>query len=155
MQFISSSIALMLHFPLWFFSEAPDLFYELIGNLDPEFSKITGSGISTIFLIIFVNLTYYGQIVAAFYIMKHVTTLTYSICNIVKRVVQLLCSILFFHNYIAALNWVGIGLALFGATVYNILKLMETLHKRKNHSSKVWQFFVVIHEPPILLFCKK
>lgn len=52
-----------------------------------------------------------------------ISPLTFSVGNTMKRVAVIASSVIFFKNYVSALNWVGTGLAILGAYLYSNSKI--------------------------------
>ena len=51
-----------------------------------------------------------------------VSPVTFSVGNTMKRVAVVVSSVLFFKNPVAALNWIGSGIAIFGTFLYSLAK---------------------------------
>lgn len=51
-----------------------------------------------------------------------VSPVTFSVGNTMKRVAVVVSSVLFFKNPVAALNWIGSGVAIFGTFLYSLAK---------------------------------
>eukprot|EP00026_Physarum_polycephalum_P012282 Phypoly_transcript_12575.p1 GENE.Phypoly_transcript_12575~~Phypoly_transcript_12575.p1 ORF type:complete len:324 (-),score=41.45 Phypoly_transcript_12575:16-987(-) len=117
LQFSSSSIALFFQLPVC-------IYYEGVWPLlDVLFLKIDSQ---SLFAIILACTAFYGQVIMAFLVMNKVTNLTYSVCNILKRVIQLIFAVLVFQNQISFSNAAGMLLAMFGISLYTIVRSMKS-----------------------------
>ena len=55
-------------------------------------------------------------------VMARVTNLTYSVCNILKRVIQLIFAVLVFKNQVSFSNALGMLLAMLGISLYTFVR---------------------------------
>jgi len=120
LQFLSSFIALMVQLPIC-------IYYESAPLSDIIFLKMDTS---TIIVIALACTAFYGQVIMAFTVMNQVTNLTYSVANIVKRIAQLLCAVMFFGNTIVTQNAIGMAMAMFGVACYTLVRLRHRHHPR-------------------------
>lgn len=105
--YILARLSLAFYFPLWLI-------------LDFNLHKADAS---TVLLLLMDGLVSFLQNVLAFSFLNLVTPLTYSVANASKRLFIISLSILIFRNHISFLNFVGIGLAIFGVFLYNTAKI--------------------------------
>jgi len=113
LQFLSSTIALIFQFPVCIYND----------GLEPLLSVLFFSiDFTALFMIVLACLAFYGQVLMAFMVMNKVTNLTYSVANILKRIIQLLVAVLVFQNPISKWNGLGMLLAMFGVSLYTFVR---------------------------------
>ena len=121
MLFFSSLTSFILMTPIWYYSE-PDAF-EVISGSDDMY---------LIIWYLFLNGTFHFiQNVVAFIILSMVSTVTYSIGSLFKRVVVIVASIIWFGQEVHATQYFGIMLTFVGLYWYNSAKStpIHPLHK--------------------------
>eukprot|EP01121_Diplochlamys_sp_Union-15-3_P013011 TRINITY_DN3974_c0_g1_i1.p1 TRINITY_DN3974_c0_g1~~TRINITY_DN3974_c0_g1_i1.p1 ORF type:complete len:312 (-),score=12.81 TRINITY_DN3974_c0_g1_i1:36-971(-) len=72
------------------------------------------------------SICYFGQVLSAFILLGWVSTLTYSVISVSKRVFVITASILYFGNAVTITNVVGTTLAISGVFYYSYAKVRET-----------------------------
>eukprot|EP01120_Amphizonella_sp_Union-15-10_P010731 TRINITY_DN4397_c0_g1_i1.p1 TRINITY_DN4397_c0_g1~~TRINITY_DN4397_c0_g1_i1.p1 ORF type:complete len:354 (+),score=36.24 TRINITY_DN4397_c0_g1_i1:99-1064(+) len=127
LQVYATFVALVIQFFIWFIFEGYSLIFY---GIDPS---LTGDLNLKFFIIWFISCScYYTQLMLAFSVMAEVTPLSYSILNIVKRIVAVLVAIQGGDQNLKEIHFVGIALAMIGASAYNILKTPELMQRLKN-----------------------
>jgi len=116
LQFLSSSIALIFQLPVCIYNEG------LWPLLDVLLLRIDSS---TLFIIVLACSAFYGQVLFAFSVMNKVTNLTYSVANILKRIIQLLFAVIIFNNTITISNAMGMALAMLGVSLYSFVRSIK------------------------------
>lgn len=119
MLFYSSLISYILMTPIWYFSEGHS-----ISDSIPSFQTI---------LLFFLNgVSHFLQNVFAFSILSQVSPVTYSIASLIKRIVVIVVSIVWFGQSVSILQGFGIFLTVIGLLMYQNAKRMGGLEKRRD-----------------------
>ena len=126
MLLYSSSTSFVLMSPLWLWSEGYDILFGVTLLSSPGEDVVTGSNWPTfpVFLLFILNgLTHFSQNVFAFSILSLVTPVTYSIASLVKRIVVIVVSMIWFGQHVTTAQGVGIILTFAGLWMYQGAKM--------------------------------
>lgn len=127
-----SSLAFVFTFPLWFFSEGMALGHDYLNQEGKFFTPdittssdaVTQTAFSTSYLLfcfLLNGLSHFLQNLLAFQVLGMVSPVTYSVASLVKRIVVVTFSIVWFGQRVNALQGWGIMLTFFGLYLYDKL----------------------------------
>lgn len=137
---VLAQMAAVLLFPLWFVLDLPKILVHPIVTAQ-QFTW------PVVCMIVVDGFFHFLQNVLAFELMKMVSSLTYSVVSVSKRIMIITSSVLYLQNNINPLNIIGITMSISGVFFYNKVKLDERnaqlLPKTKrdmnrNVSSSLW-----------------
>ncbi|RUO95972.1 triose-phosphate transporter family-domain-containing protein [Jimgerdemannia flammicorona] len=119
MLFLSSSMAFVLMFPLWLYSDGMGLL-----GLSPHAPSAASAGLTSTVVAYFVlnGSTHFTQNIFAFNLLAMTSPVTYSIASLVKRIFVIVASIIWFGQQVSGVQWVGIILTFFGLWMYQSAK---------------------------------
>lgn len=149
-----SSLAFIFTFPLWLFSEGHTLGSDFANGTGKLFgpAAVTEDGTpietavfsaSYLLLCFLMNgLSHFLQNLFAFQVLGMVSPVTYSVASLVKRIVVVTFSILWFGQRVNALQGWGILLTFFGLYLYD--RLGGDTHKQRKYAT------VSLHQQPSL-----
>lgn len=156
-----SSVAFLFTFPIWLFSEGLTLGHDYINQqgkfFTPDINSLsvdqaTGLTVSnpeadfgTMYLLLcffFNGLSHFLQNIIAFQVLGMVSPVTYSVASLVKRIVVVTFSILWFGQRVNALQGWGILLTFFGLYLYD--KLGGDSNKQRKYTNVTLQ-----HQPTL------
>lgn len=140
-----SSLAFIFTFPIWIFSEGVTLgsdYFNQTGKYfgvpdltDPvaaaEVIVTSSSGVSLIVYFVLNGLSHFLQNLLAFQVLGMVSPVTYSVASLVKRIVVVSFSIVWFGQKVDALQGWGILLTFFGLYLYDRLGGDKHKNQRK------------------------
>lgn len=119
MLFLSSSMAFVLMFPLWLYSDG----FDLLGTSAHSSSAATAGLTSTVITYFFLNgSSHFTQNIFAFNLLAMTSPVTYSIASLVKRIFVIVASIVWFGQQVSGVQWVGIVLTFLGLWMYQSAK---------------------------------
>ncbi|KAG0229221.1 suppressor of loss of ypt1 [Actinomortierella wolfii] len=119
--FYSSTMAAICMVPMWLYAEG-------FGLLFPEeasaFHHASGhSGTMGIAWLLFLNgVSHYFQNIFAFSVLSLTSPVTYSIASLIKRIVVIVASIVYFRQTLGFTQWTGVCLTFWGLWLYNSAK---------------------------------
>lgn len=148
-----SSLAFIFTFPIWLFSEGLTLGDDYMNQSGRFFNSVvtaagsssptsasgvvaTGAAFSTSYLLISFlmnGLSHFLQNILAFQVLGMVSPVTYSVASLVKRIVVVTFSILWFGQRVNALQGWGILLTFFGLYLYD--RLGGDTHKQRKYAN--------------------
>ncbi|KAF9104571.1 suppressor of loss of ypt1 [Mortierella sp. AM989] len=118
--FYSSTLAGVSMIPMWLYVEGSTLMF----SEDP-LGKASGSGgtWSVISWLLFLNgVSHFFQNFLAFSVLALTSPVTYSIASLIKRIIVIVASIIYFHQTLGATQWTGVGMTFWGLWMYNSAK---------------------------------
>ncbi|KAF9201180.1 suppressor of loss of ypt1 [Haplosporangium sp. Z 27] len=118
--FYSSTLAAVCMIPMWFYAEGTTLMF----SEDP-LGKASGSAgtWSVILWLLFLNgVSHFFQNFLAFSVLALTSPVTYSIASLIKRIVVIVASIIYFHQTLGMTQWTGVCLTFWGLWMYNSAK---------------------------------
>ncbi|KAG0019287.1 suppressor of loss of ypt1 [Entomortierella chlamydospora] len=118
--FYSSTLAAVCMIPMWFYAEG----YTLVFSEDPlgKNSGSTGTW-SVISWLLFLNgVSHFFQNFLAFSVLALTSPVTYSIASLIKRIIVIIASIVYFHQTLGITQWTGVCLTFWGLWMYNSAK---------------------------------
>ncbi|KAJ3175765.1 suppressor of loss of ypt1 [Geranomyces variabilis] len=107
--FYSSGLAFLGMGPLWAYSDARALF-----SFDPSDTQLH----QLVILFLLNGLSHFFQNVLAFHLLSLVSPVTYSVASLIKRIVVICASIVWFGQAVDARQGFGIAMTFFGLWVY-------------------------------------
>ncbi|KAF9352981.1 suppressor of loss of ypt1 [Mortierella sp. AD094] len=118
--FYSSTLAAVCMIPMWFYAEGSTLIF----SEDP-LGKSSGSAgtWSVISWLLFLNgVSHFFQNFLAFSVLALTSPVTYSIASLIKRIIVIVASIIYFHQTLGITQWTGVCLTFWGLWMYNSAK---------------------------------
>lgn len=118
--FYSATLAAICMIPMWLYVEG----WTLMFSEDP-LGKASGStgDWSAISWLLFLNGTsHFFQNFLAFSILALTSPVTYSVASLIKRIVVIVASIVYFHQTLGATQWTGVCMTFWGLWMYNSAK---------------------------------
>ncbi|KAG0304514.1 suppressor of loss of ypt1 [Dissophora globulifera] len=118
--FYSSTLAAICMIPMWFYVEGSTLMF----SEDPLGTESGSTGTwSVISWLLFLNgVSHFFQNFLAFSVLALTSPVTYSIASLVKRIVVIVASIIYFHQTLGATQWTGVCMTFWGLWMYNSAK---------------------------------
>ncbi|KAF9179993.1 suppressor of loss of ypt1 [Haplosporangium sp. Z 767] len=120
--FYSSTMAAICMIPIWLYAEG-------LGLMFPDESAahhVTGghgSGFWAASWLLFLNgVSHFFQNIFAFSVLALTSPVTYSIASLIKRIVVIVASIVYFHQTLGVTQWTGVCLTFWGLWLYNSAK---------------------------------
>jgi len=126
-QFYLSTVSAILLFPLCIFWEVLPFLQDNTKNLD--LVQIAG-------MLLVNSCSYWIQNVLAFALVSKITTLTYAIAGVTKRIILITSSVLYFGNPVNWLNGIGIALSVSGVGLYHASKYLERSKKLQHFNDE-------------------
>ncbi|KAF9914314.1 suppressor of loss of ypt1 [Lobosporangium transversale] len=118
--FYSSTLAAVCMIPMWLYTEG----WTLIFSEDPlkHSSGSTGTWSVILWLLFLNGVSHFFQNFLAFSVLALTSPVTYSIASLVKRIVVIVASIIYFHQTLGITQWTGVCLTFWGLWMYNSAK---------------------------------
>ncbi|KAF9206579.1 suppressor of loss of ypt1 [Haplosporangium sp. Z 27] len=120
--FYSSTMAAICMVPIWLYAEG-------MGLMFPDESGVYhhasghNAGFWAISWLLFLNgVSHFFQNIFAFSVLALTSPVTYSIASLVKRIVVIVASIIYFHQTLGTTQWTGVCLTFWGLWLYNSAK---------------------------------
>ncbi|KAI8449646.1 triose-phosphate transporter family-domain-containing protein, partial [Phakopsora pachyrhizi] len=119
--FYSSAMAFLLMIPIWIWVDSRALLFSSESiDLVPSSSEHNPTGLSVYFIIN--GTVHFAQCILAFTILSQTSPVTYSIASLIKRVVVIAMSIVWFNQKVSSLQFFGMILTFLGLYIYNRTK---------------------------------
>ena len=115
---VLAQLAALFLFPLWLLHDLPQILVHPIVTAQQFTWPVIG-------MIIVDGFFHFIQNVLAFALMKMVSSLTYSVINVSKRIMIISSSVMYLQNNVSTLNVIGMSMSIFGVFFYNKVKLDE------------------------------
>lgn len=145
MLLYSSTISFTLMTPIWFWSEGHQILFashdhehhQPIEHDDEHLPLTVAAMLSPQVFSLFVlnGLSHFGQNVFAFSILALVSPVTYSIASLVKRIVVIVASIIWFGQHVRTTQALGIVLTFVGLWMYQYAKMNDSTGLNASHSN--------------------
>ncbi|KAG0258280.1 suppressor of loss of ypt1 [Mortierella polycephala] len=127
--FYSSTMAAVCMIPMWFYAEG----YTLMFSEDPldnrsatatssSTAESTGTWTVISWLLFLNGVSHFFQNFLAFSVLALTSPVTYSIASLIKRIVVIVASIVYFHQTLGVTQWTGVCLTFWGLWMYNSAK---------------------------------
>lgn len=120
--FYSSTMAAICMVPIWLYAEGASLIFP---DETGVYHHAMGhsAGFWAVSWLLFLNgVSHFFQNVFAFSVLALTSPVTYSIASLVKRIVVIVASIVYFHQTLGATQWTGVCLTFWGLWLYNSAK---------------------------------
>lgn len=119
--FYSSGLAWLLMIPLWFWTEGCYQFgvARIAETATRPLDTLT---LNTLVLFMANGLTHFAQNLIAFSVLLQTSPVTYSIASLLKRIIVIVASILWFGEVVGLMQMIGISLAMYGVWLYQQAK---------------------------------
>lgn len=119
--FYSSTMAAICMIPIWLYAEGMDLMFPDSGVNHHPTGHAAGFGAVT-WLLFLNGVSHFFQNIFAFSVLALTSPVTYSIASLIKRIVVIVASIIYFHQTLGATQWTGVCLTFWGLWLYNSAK---------------------------------
>ncbi|KAG0242342.1 suppressor of loss of ypt1 [Mortierella sp. GBA43] len=120
--FYSSTMAAICMVPIWLYAEGTSLIF-------PDDSGVYhhamghSAGFWAVSWLLFLNgVSHFFQNVFAFSVLALTSPVTYSIASLIKRIVVIVASIVYFHQTLGVTQWTGVCMTFWGLWLYNSAK---------------------------------
>lgn len=129
--FYSSTMAAVCMIPMWFYAEGAHLIFSEdplgdgigIGAGVGGGGHVERAGWGHISWLLFLNgVSHFFQNIFAFSVLALTSPVTYSIASLIKRIVVIVASIVYFHQTLGTTQWTGVCLTFWGLWMYNSAK---------------------------------
>ncbi|KAI1316601.1 suppressor of loss of ypt1 [Mortierella claussenii] len=120
--FYSSTMAAICMIPIWLYAEGMGLMFPSeVGLLHHPTGH--SSGFWGVSWLLFLNgVSHFFQNIFAFSVLALTSPVTYSIASLIKRIIVIVASIIYFHQTLGATQWTGVCLTFWGLWLYNSAK---------------------------------
>ncbi|KAF9433479.1 suppressor of loss of ypt1 [Entomortierella beljakovae] len=120
--FYSSTMAAICMIPIWLYAEGMGLMFPdeagVIHHATPH-----SSGFWAVSWLLFLNgVSHFFQNIFAFSVLALTSPVTYSIASLVKRIIVIIASIIYFHQTLGTTQWTGVCMTFLGLWLYNSAK---------------------------------
>ncbi|KAG0265389.1 suppressor of loss of ypt1 [Linnemannia exigua] len=118
--FYSATMAAICMIPMWLYTEG----WHLMFSEDPlgHESGSTGTWTGISWLLFLNGVSHFFQNFLAFSVLALTSPVTYSIASLVKRIVVIVASIIYFHQTLGLTQWTGVCMTFWGLWMYNSAK---------------------------------
>ncbi|KAF9399021.1 suppressor of loss of ypt1, partial [Podila epigama] len=128
--FYSSTLAAFFMIPMWLYVEGWTLMFapaeqDLDGDWVTGGQRLNSSNgrfWTVSWLLILNGISHFFQNFFAFSVLALTSPVTYSIASLIKRIVVIVASIMYFHQTLGAAQWMGVCLTFWGLWLYNSAK---------------------------------
>jgi len=129
--FYSSTMAAVCMIPMWFYAEGGHLMFSedplgdgiRAGAATGGSHTMERSGWGHISWLLFLNgVSHFFQNIFAFSVLALTSPVTYSIASLIKRIVVIVASIVYFHQTLGMTQWTGVCMTFWGLWMYNSAK---------------------------------
>ncbi|KAG0251235.1 suppressor of loss of ypt1 [Mortierella polycephala] len=121
--FYSSTMAAMCMIPIWLYAEGLGLMFPDESAAYSHMTSGHGSGFWAVSWLLFLNgVSHFFQNIFAFSVLALTSPVTYSIASLIKRIVVIVASIVYFHQTLGMTQWTGVCLTFWGLWLYNSAK---------------------------------
>ncbi|KAF9345073.1 suppressor of loss of ypt1 [Mortierella sp. NVP85] len=120
--FYSSTMAAICMVPIWLYTEGLSLIFP---DESGAYHHAMGhsAGFWAVSWLLFLNgISHFFQNVFAFSVLALTSPVTYSIASLIKRIVVIVASIVYFHQTLGTTQWTGVCLTFWGLWLYNSAK---------------------------------
>ncbi|KAF9425232.1 suppressor of loss of ypt1, partial [Entomortierella beljakovae] len=118
--FYSSTLAAVCMIPMWFYAEGVTLMFSEDPLEIAAGSTGTWSGVS--WLLFWNGVSHYFQNFLAFSVLALTSPVTYSVASLIKRIIVIIASIIYFHQTLGTTQWTGVCMTFWGLWLYNSAK---------------------------------
>ncbi|KAG9070946.1 suppressor of loss of ypt1 [Linnemannia hyalina] len=126
--FYSSTMAAICMIPIWLYAEGLGLMFP---DESAAYHHASGhsSGFWGVSWLLFLNgVSHFFQNIFAFSVLALTSPVTYSIASLIKRIVVIVASIVYFHQTLGTTQWTGVCLTFWGLWLYNSAKNAAKVH---------------------------
>ncbi|CAO3573024.1 unnamed protein product [Mortierella alpina] len=118
--FYSSTMAAVCMIPMWLYTEGWTLMFaeDPLGRAEGS----TGTWTVISWLLFLNGVSHFFQNFLAFSVLALTSPVTYSIASLIKRIVVIIASIVYFHQTLGTTQWTGVCLTFWGLWMYNSAK---------------------------------
>ncbi|KAK5828927.1 triose-phosphate transporter family-domain-containing protein [Linnemannia elongata] len=118
--FYSATMAAICMIPMWLYTEG----WHLMFSEDPlgHESGSTGTWTGISWLLFLNGVSHFFQNFLAFSVLALTSPVTYSIASLIKRIVVIVASIIYFHQTLGLTQWTGVCMTFWGLWMYNSAK---------------------------------
>ena len=134
--FYSSGCSVVLMLPMALYCDAGSMISSPSWAAAMSADGMTSRGLTVLNLLWWNGIVHFLQNILAFNVLSLVSPVTYSIASLLKRVFVIVIAIIWFHQSVSLLQWMGIFLTFFGLWMYNDSKTKEEVHKGEKAARK-------------------
>lgn len=124
--FYSSTMAAICMVPIWLYAEGMGLMFPDGAGVIHHAAghgAASGGGFGSVAWLLFLNgISHFFQNIFAFSVLALTSPVTYSIASLIKRIVVIVASIVYFQQTLGATQWTGVCLTFWGLWLYNNAK---------------------------------
>ncbi|KAF9405293.1 suppressor of loss of ypt1, partial [Podila epigama] len=120
--FYSSTFAAICMVPIWLYAEGMGLMFPDEGGVYHHAAAHQAGFWSVSWLLFLNGFSHFFQNVFAFSVLALTSPVTYSIASLIKRIVVIVASIIYFHQTLGTTQWTGVCLTFWGLYLYNSAK---------------------------------
>ncbi|KAG0012955.1 suppressor of loss of ypt1 [Podila clonocystis] len=120
--FYSSTMAAIFMIPMWLYTEGWTLMFTEEFGMGHHAGVAANGGWSVSWLLFTNSVSHFFQNVFAFSVLALTSPVTYSIASLIKRIVVIVASIVYFHQTLGTTQWTGVCLTFWGLWLYNSAK---------------------------------
>ncbi|KAF9903002.1 suppressor of loss of ypt1 [Linnemannia zychae] len=127
--FYSSTMAAICMIPIWLYAEGLGLMFPDESGVYHHASGGHATGFWGVSWLLFLNgVSHFFQNIFAFSVLALTSPVTYSIASLIKRIIVIVASIVYFHQTLGATQWTGVCLTFWGLWMYNSAKNAAKVH---------------------------
>ncbi|KAF9129376.1 suppressor of loss of ypt1 [Mortierella sp. 14UC] len=127
--FYSSTMAAICMIPIWLYAEGLGLMFPDESGVYHHASGGHTTGFWGVSWLLFLNgVSHFFQNIFAFSVLALTSPVTYSIASLIKRIVVIVASIVYFHQTLGTTQWTGVCLTFWGLWMYNSAKNAAKVH---------------------------
>ncbi|GJJ74014.1 solute carrier family 35, member E1 [Entomortierella parvispora] len=124
--FYSSTMAAICMVPIWLYAEGMGLMFPdgagVVHHATGHGAASGGVFSSVAWLLLLNGISHFFQNIFAFSVLALTSPVTYSIASLIKRIVVIVASIVYFHQTLGVTQWTGVCLTFWGLWLYNNAK---------------------------------
>ncbi|KAF9155170.1 suppressor of loss of ypt1, partial [Actinomortierella ambigua] len=120
--FYSSTMAAMCMVPIWLYAEGFGLLFSDEAPASSHHASAHSGTAGTAWLLFLNGVSHYFQNIFAFSVLSLTSPVTYSIASLIKRIIVIVASIIYFRQTLGLTQWTGVCMTFWGLWLYNSAK---------------------------------
>ncbi|KAG0287249.1 suppressor of loss of ypt1 [Dissophora globulifera] len=120
--FYSSTLAAICMIPIWLYAEGMGLMFPDESGVNHHATGHSSGFWGVAWLLLLNGVSHFFQNIFAFSVLALTSPVTYSIASLIKRIVVIVASIVYFHQTLGATQWTGVCMTFWGLWLYNSAK---------------------------------